>query len=322
MRADAPPARTLRVTFVQPSIPQTLIWDSGNDAARFRDLIRLSEAALTNAADLLLWPEAAVPSFARWDTNVCGAITNFVRRHRVWLILGSDDVGVPANPKRPDEYEYYNASFLVNPEGEFVSRYKKRNLVIFGEYVPLQRALPFLQWFTPIQGGFTPGNRVGFFDLKDRQVRTSVLICFEDVFPWLARESADPDIDFLVNLTNNGWFGEGAAQWQHAAAAIFRAVENGLPLLRCSNNGLTCWVDRRGRLRQVLHDDQGNVYRPGCLTADIPLLPPGETRAPTFYHRHGDWFGWSCAGVTALLLLARLRPSRASGASPSTQSPS
>ena len=72
-----------------------------------------------------------------------------------------------------------------------------------------------------------------------------MLICFEDIFPHLAREYAEDDTDFLVNLTNNGWFGEGAAQWQHAAGALFRAVENGLPLIRCSNNGLTCWVDSR-----------------------------------------------------------------------------
>ena len=65
-------------------------------------------------------------------------------------------------------------------------------------------------------------------------MKTATLICFEDMFPFLARESADDDTDFLVNLTNNGWFGESAAQWQHAAGALFRAVENGLPLIRCS----------------------------------------------------------------------------------------
>ena len=129
-------------------------------------------------------------------------------------------------------------------------------------------------------------------------------------FPHLAREYADDDIDFLVNLTNNGWFGESAAQWQHAAGAIFRAVENGLPLIRCSNNGLTGWVDARGRLRQVFRDDRGTIYGAGCLTAEIALPGAGEKRAPTFYHEHGDWFGWACVVIAGMLVIRRLADRR------------
>ena len=117
---------------------------------------------------------------------------------------------------------------------------------------------------------------------------------------------ADDDTDFLVNLTNNGWFGEGAAQWQHAAGALFRAVENGLPLIRCSNNGVTGWVDGHGRLRQIFRDPQGTVYGPGSLTIEIPLLAPGQSRPPTPYHQYGDRFGWTCVALTALNLLARI----------------
>ena len=97
------------------------------------------------------------------------------------------------------------------------------------------------------------------------------MICFEDIFPHLGREASDDDTDFLVNITNDGWFGEGAAQWQHAASAVFRAVENGLPLVRCSNNGLTCWVDAHGRLRQLFRDAHGTIYGPGYLTRANPL---------------------------------------------------
>src|SRR5438128_10831173 len=104
-------------------------------------------------------------------------------------------------------------------------------------------------------GSFTPGDVPMPFEMEGSRaggvperwrVKTSALICFEDNFPHLVREYADDDTDFLVNLTNNGWFGESAAQWQHAANAAFRAVENGLPLVRCTNNGLTCWVDAQG----------------------------------------------------------------------------
>jgi apolipoprotein N-acyltransferase len=306
MARESAPIRTLNVALLQPSIPQTLIWDSSRDMDRFHDLIRLSEQALTNRTDLLVWPEAAVPSFARWNTNVYSAITNLVRQHRVWLILGSDDVARLPPPAATDEFEYYNASFLVSPDGEFVSRYRKRNLVVFGEYIPLVRWLPFIKWFTPIEGGFTPGERPVPFVLTRPLVNTSPLICFEDTFPGTAREAADDDTDFLVNLTNNGWFGDSAAQWQHAASAVFRAVENGLPLVRCSNNGLTGWVDAQGRLRDVFHDEHGTIYGPGFLITQIPLLAPGQHRAPTFYHQHGDWFGWACVGITGITLIGRI----------------
>ena len=306
MARESAPDRTLKVALIQPSIPQSLIWDSSRDMDRFHDLIRLSEQALTNRTDLLVWPEAAVPSFARWNTNVYSAITNLVLQHRVWLILGSDDVARLPPPAPPDEFEYYNASFLVSPDGEFVSRYRKRDLVVFGEYIPLVRWLPFIKWFTPIEGGFTPGERPVPFVLTKPVVKASPLICFEDTFPGTAREAADDDTDFLVNLTNNGWFGDSAAQWQHAASAVFRAVENRLPLVRCSNNGLTGWVDAHGRLRDVFRDDHGTIYGPGFLTAQIPLLNPGQHRVPTFYHQHGDWFGWACVGITGITLISRI----------------
>ena len=138
------------------------------------------------------------------------------------------------------------------------------------------------------------------------RVKTATLICFEDVFPHLVREYADNATDFLVNLTNDGWFGEGAEQWQHAGSAVFRALENGLPLLRCCNNGLTCWIDSHGRLQQVFRDRTGSIYGAGVMTAQIPVLKPGETRPRTFYNEHGDWFGWLCVAVAAPVLLARL----------------
>ena len=123
-----------------------------------------------------------------------------------------------------------------------------------------------------------------------------------------------------MNLSNDGWFGESGAQWQQAAAGFFRAVENGLPLIRCCNNGLTGWVDAQGRLQQVFHDDRGTIYGPSYLTAQIPLLSPGERRVPPFYHRHGNWFGWTCVGITGVVLLRRIlrrrRTSRPAGQLP------
>ncbi|MBI5386933.1 MAG: apolipoprotein N-acyltransferase [Verrucomicrobia bacterium] len=304
IRHRPPPARTLRVALVQPSIPQTLIWDTRADLARFEEVLKLSSLALETKPDLLIWPEAAVPSHPRWDTNLWRAITNHVVAGGAWLIMGADDVV----PRGPDAEDDFNSSFLISPRGEMVATYRKRRLVIFGEYVPLVRWLPFAKWLTPITGGFTPGDGVVPFEMPDLGARTATLICFEDVFPQLVRESAAPDTDFLVNITNDGWFRESAAHWQHAATAAFRAVENRLPLVRCANNGLTCWIDETGVMREVQFGDSPDIYRAGIKTAEIPLLS-GAKRAPTFYTRHGDVFGWGCvivgAGGWAALLSGR-----------------
>src|SRR5207249_930586 len=196
---------------------------------------------------------------------------------------------------------FFNASFLLNPRGELVAKYHKRRLVIFGEYVPLERWLPFMKYLTPIGGSFTPGDQPVPFRLTQPQAFVSTLICFEDVFPHLSREYVEDDTDFLLNLTNNGWFDESAAQWQHAANAVFRAVENGLPLVRCANNGLTCWVDAQGRMQDVYFPGTQDIYGAGIKLIQVPLLD-GSRREPTFYRRHGDAFGWSCVGGSTLVV--------------------
>ena len=321
-----PATRELKVTLVQPSIPQTLIWDSANDLERFRDLLRLSEQALTNETDLLVWPEAAIPKMLRYHDDIFQGVTSLARTHHVWMMVGSDDAEPRTGAKDRDDANYFNSAFLISPEGELKDRYCKRNLVIFGEYIPLVRWLPFLKWFTPIDGGFTPGDQPGVFTLdiaterrpparlasnpgdqpaappagapvETQRIKIAPLICYEDTFPQLSREAAGNDTDFLLNLTNDGWFGEGAAQWQQAAGATFRAVETGLPLVRCANTGLTCWMDESGGLREIFRDPAGSVYGTGFVTFQIPL---NQKRAPTFYQQHGDWFGWSCAGLTVL----------------------
>jgi apolipoprotein N-acyltransferase len=297
--------KTLRVALLQPSIPQTLIWDTSKNAERFRELLQLSEQALTNRVDLMIWPESAVPKLLRYDKDTFEAITGLARRHHIWFIVGSDDAEFHAGSNNPEEADYFNSSFLINPEGKLMDRYVKRNLVIFGEYLPLRTWLPFLKYFTPIEGGFTPGTRSVQFALPDLGVQTSVLICFEDTFPQLARTDVRPETGFLVNITNDGWFDEGPAQWQHALTALFRTVENQLPLIRCSNNGLTCWIDAQGRIRDAFRDHRGTIYGPGFLTAEIPVATRPE-EALTFYTRHGDCFGWSCVGIGGIWLICRI----------------
>jgi len=317
-----PKAPELSIALVQPSIPQSLIWDKNAEADRFKQLIALSESALTNKPDLLIWPEAAVPGLIRVDDQFRQPILDLARSHKTWIIIGADDFTPHPGAKTFADCDFFNSSFVINPQGEIVGEYRKRNLVIFGEYVPLTRWLPFLKHLTPITGGFTPGDGPVPFHLDNLNVNVSVLICFEDIFPHLAREYVSDDTDFLVNLTNNGWFGEGAAQWQHAAAAIFRAIENGLPLVRCANNGVTCWADAHGRLKWFESASNG-IYGPGFMIVNVPVLAPGEKRAPTFYRLHGDRFGWGCVAFALLQILrafARDHKSRPSQPLPSSNS--
>ncbi len=264
----------LTIALVQPSIPQSLIWDTNAEALRFQQLLKFSEEALANKPDLLIWPEAAVPGLIRVDDDLRNAILDLARSNKTWIIIGADDFEPRPGAKTFADCDFFNSSFIINPAGEITGEYQKRNLVMFGEYVPFTGWLPFLKHLTPITGGFTPGKGAVPFELPDLKINVSVLICFEDVFPHLAREYVFDDTDFLVNLTNNGWFGEGAAQWQHAAAAVFRAIENGLPLVRCANNGLTCWVDAHGRLRQVFESASHGIYGPGFMIVHVPVLAP------------------------------------------------
>jgi apolipoprotein N-acyltransferase len=360
MGGDNPPASTLRVTLIQPSVPQTLIWDENENTNRFQQLLQMSEAALdesegqisegrvpqvpnfpnetnseqsgtrvTRPSDLLIWPESAVPEFN--DASYI-AITNFIRAHGVWLILNADDVVPRPNATNAYDNDDFNAAFLLDPFGRFAAIYHKQKLVIFGEYIPLVRWLPFVKWFTPITGSFAAGNEPVQFELErrtpvrqeinvislnaDREIgvpaanqsrlraKASPLICYEDMFPQVARRAVRDDTGFLVNLTNDGWFGQSAEQWQHMAGSVFRAVENGVPLVRCCNNGVTCWIDATGRVREMFRDNTGSVYGMGALTIDLPL----QKHAPTFYNRHGDWFGWGCIGFAAIVLaLKKLR---------------
>ena len=342
----------LSVTAVQPSVPQSLIWNASEDAKRFQQLLDLSQRALNsegrfprvpnreNETDsgtrgtlpsaLLVWPESAVPDL---DRPTYDAINKFARSNQIWIILNGDDVEF-----HPGATNYFNAAFLIGPDGRWRQAYHKRDLVIFGEYVPLVRWLPFLKWLTPITGGWTAGDQPVTFEINPQEeapdeptniifldtndgsrgrsphqiIKTSPLICFEDTFPSTTREAARDDEDFLVNLTNDGWFGDSAEQWQHMANSVFRAVENGLPLLRCANNGMSCLIDGHGRIKSIFRDQYGNEYGQGALNVKIPLLSPAEKSAPTFYNRNGDWFGWSCVMVTILLLVRKITGRNAS----------
>jgi apolipoprotein N-acyltransferase len=298
LRAPSAP-RTVRLTTIQPSIPQTMIWDPKSNDRRFADLLALSERALSNRTDALLWPEAAMPELNEASYT---AITNLVIQHQVWFIFGADDVQLRPGATNDHDVEFFNAAWLLSPRGLIADTYHKRRLVIFGEYIPLVDWLPFIKWFTPITGSYSSGKAPTQFPLRDAGVTAAPLICFEDCFPQV-HDHVTADTDLLINLTNDGWFGQSAEQWQHAANAVFRAIENGVPLVRSCNNGLTCWVDEFGQIHDAFRDEAGTIYGTGFTTFTVPLHAKPHPR--TFYNRHGDVFGWACVALAGLAVASR-----------------
>lgn len=299
MAQPLPSRGEVKLALVQPSIPQTLIWDPKESSNRFHKLIDLSREALTTQPDVLVWPEAAVPNLLRYDRPQYEAITNLIGPHQVWAILGADDA--EPHHDNPEVADFYNSSFLLSPAGRVEAAYRKQHLVIFGEFIPFAKWLPFLKKLLPIGDGFEPGTGPELFRVGSPSCAAGVLICFEDTIAGLTRQTALEGPDFLLNLTNNGWFGETAAQWQHAANARFRAMENGLTLVRCTNNGLTCWFDSFGRVFGILRDEHGSVYAPGYEMVRIPLPAASTKGVRTVYQAGGHWFGWGSLGLAFLL---------------------
>ena len=290
----------LEITLVQPAIPQTVLWDVGNapaQANRFDQLMDLSERALSKKVDLLVWPEAAQPPWGALDRDHLisrmHTLETKVAESGAWRVWGADTATnrVPFNSAVLLDS---NSSVLANPAHADRPLYSKQHLVMFGEYVPLGDVFPFLKSLAPVSN-FGRGTGPVVFDLGE--ARTSVIICFEDVVPAIARRAATPEVDFLLNLTNDGWFGDSHQQWQHARSAAWRAIETRRPLVRCCNNGITGWIDERGKFH--LGAKAMPVHSPGIRRVSVPLRE-GQ-RTPTFYQRTGDWLPW--AAVLAFVLL-------------------
>ena len=187
-------------------------------------------------------------------------------------------------------------------------------LVPFGEYVPFEKFLGFVQNFASYSiAGFLPGTEYTVFRLPftvrdtnhepritNHESRTfSVLICFEDIFPSISRRFVKDGASFLVNITNDAWFMESAAPYQHAQASVFRAVENRVPVVRAANTGLSCFIDTKGRIRSRIKNKQGrDLFIAGYDTEVIRV-----EKKLTKYTEYGDIFVYCCMAFFALKLL-------------------
>jgi apolipoprotein N-acyltransferase len=302
--------RQYKIALVQPAIPQPAIWDPNEKTNRFLKLLQISQVALAEKPDLLVWPETALPEMITRNQFTQDAIVNLLHPYNTWMVMGASDYESQPDATSRDATEWFNSAFLINPAGEMVARYHKRHLVPFGEFMPGARWFPFLARLRAAGAGLTSGDRPGLFHIPEPAANFSVLICYEDLFPHEVRECQDQQTDFLLNLTNDGWFGDSAAQWLHAVNALFRTVELHLPLVRCCNNGITCWIDTCGRLHNVYFPESQNVYQAGYKLIDVPLASSESGEHSTFYRQHGDFFGWGCVALVVISGLKRLIPHR------------
>jgi apolipoprotein N-acyltransferase len=287
-----------RVALVQPYIPQDVKWDP----AKGPGIVAVLEQQTLNAAatrpDLILWPEATTPWAVKGDATVRAFAESLAQRTKVPLLLGS----IAVEHHRAANEQWFNGAFVVDPEvGLQTAYYAKRHLVPFGEYVPLRPVLGWITKFVPIGDDFAtgPDSSPLVVPLRRGALTFGPLICYEDIFPQLARASALAGSDVLVVLTNNGWFGEGGAAYQHAANSVLRAVETRRPVLRCGNGGWSGWIDEFGSVRAVLVNDAGTIYFRGTQTLTVTRDARWIDRQ-SYYVEHGDWFVAVCAGLAVI----------------------
>jgi apolipoprotein N-acyltransferase len=282
---------------IQPDIPQTVLWDESEQFNNLKITERLTEMAALLEPDLLLWPESATP----WP--VIGS--NFQRRRAEDLI---ENAGIPllmGNTAVLNEDLWINGVFYITPAGGVSEDfYAKRRLVPFGEFNPV----PFLRGILPVDEGFEAGKGPALIPMRVNNVslRAGPLVCYEDVFPYLARDQVLSGADFLFVATNNGWFGESGAAYQHAASSVLRAVELRRPVIRTGNSGWSGWIDERGLIRHEMTDETGSIFfrsiHPLQVSRDVTFS--GEL---TLYARRGNWFVGVAASLFAVALLS-VRP--------------
>jgi len=286
-----------RVALVQPNIAQTVKWDASKAPAILDVLTSTTEKAALRRPDLIVWPEAVTPFAVKGDVPVRAWTEGLVGRIGIPLLMGSV---ADENPGRPDEY-WQNAAFVIDPEtGLQAASYAKRKLVPFGEFVPLRPLFGWLEKVTDVgDDDFRPGESASPLLVTSRSgvFAVGTLICYEDIFPQLARDSVRSGGDVLAVLTNNGWFGEGGAAVQHAAHSVLRAVETRRPVIRCGNAGWSGWIDEFGKIRGEMLNKEGSIYFRGTATYEVTRDQRWIHRL-SFYTEHGDWF----VGVSLALL--------------------
>jgi len=225
----------------------------------------------TSGADIILWPEVPAPFYLN-EALFRDYTAHVAQTAQTPLLFGA----VGFTPQK----EPLNSAEMLDPSGKVVDRYDKINLVPFGEFIP-----PLFGWVNKITkeiGDFVPGERVVVFPAGEHKL--GAFICYESVFPDLVRQFTRSGAEVLVNLSNDGYFGNSAAHAQHLEIVRMRAAENRRWILRATNDGISAAIDPRGRVRE----------RMPPFTQTAAVMSFDYETAQTPYTSHGDWFAWVC----------------------------
>ena len=298
---NEPCVKKITVACVQAFIPSLVKHDPGKNIDILKKYSELTLKASKNNPDLVIWPETALPGYY-FDKNMTfKVVTNLVKYTNIPLITGL------CRREISDDYylNYYNSAGLIEPSGNVVGLYDKMHLVMFGEYVPYAEYLPFLKLVTPIDGSFScgSGSRTLSVVIETNTFEFGPMICFEDVFGYIARGMARAGADILVNLTNDGWFHDSPQPYQHAAISAFRAIETRRPLIRSTNSGITTYINRYGKIVALLKKNGKSVDVSGIMQTEIPVY----NNKNTLYTKFGDWFLIAWCVITGGLFILTFR---------------
>jgi len=284
---------TQQAVLVQENVPllDEKEWTSSYFDQTLADLVQASVKAEprhpAGNPGLIIWPESPAPFFIP-DQRLTKRLTALAKDTNSYLVVGS--VG-----ETQDQQYLLNSALVLDPQGKVVGRYDKIHLVPFGEYVPLQKLLFFAKKLTREVGHFAPGTERKVFDLNG--TRYGVFICYESVFPGEVREFTTNGAQVLINISDDLWYGETSAPWQHLQMSRMRALENHRWVLLATNNGTTASIDPFGR---VVKQARRNVRA-------TLLAPYGAQNESTFYSRNGDVFAWAGVVISCLAVFVRWR---------------
>jgi apolipoprotein N-acyltransferase len=284
------------VVAVQPNVPMTAT-KSADELKQLLDrhlslsISGLQQCSARDARRLVIWPESPMNFTYRSSQSLQQLLTKFSIENRAYVLLNSLE---PA----PNDGSF-NSAILINGNAP-ISQYDKIRLMPFGEYVPLPQWLPGASLISGIVGEFTPGDKYTLMPVGD--YRLGVFICIESAYPWIARRMTTEGADLLVNISNDGYLGPTAVMRQHLANVVFRAVENGRPLMRVTNTGVSAEIDSAGRIH-----DQTSAFQ-----SDLRVWNYRPMDAATIYSKHGDLFVYICCVLSAVLTCAAVLGTRRS----------
>ena len=286
----------IRVGVLQGNIPQDQKWDAAERGPIMDRYINMTREAIGRGAQFILWPESSTPLPYEQDVAGGATIRRLAQQAHITLLIGSDQI----EPVRPEagktpQVRYYNAAYLVQPDGTTGAIYRKIHLVPFGEYVPLKRVLYFVGPIIDAVSDFTPGDRVVMLPVRGHLASTA--ICYEVIYSRLIRAFVQHGSELLTTITNDAWYGWTSAAYQHWEQASMRAIEEGRYLARAANTGISGFVDPYGRVMQ-----QSNMFQSAVMVDELRFI-----QARTIYSYIGDVAGWLGVAITALLFAGARR---------------